>query len=339
MVPSVARQLGLRGADAEALYKEADALREREFGNSVHLRALIEVSNQCSKGCAYCGIRKGVRGIKRYTLTEDEILATVRSITQGPCRTIVLQSGEGCDPDFDESMVRLLSRIKSETDLAITLSCGVRPRAVYAAWRDAGMDRYLLRFETSDTALYARMHPDSKLGERIAALAFLRTLGVQVGSGFLVGLPGETREILANNILLCRSLQLDMIGIGPFIPHPDTPLANECNVWKDDPEQFFAAVAVLRLYNPSAYIPATTAYDTLFGAAGRMRLLRCGANVYMPNCTPQDYGANYTIYPGKPLGFGETGAKIAELCAQIRGMGFTIAEDVGDAKINPKRHH
>ena len=329
-IDSLPELLLARGEYASEVYARADALRRQVFGDRVHLRALIELSNYCSKNCFYCGIRRDARAVMRYILPGEEILELARCIAKGPCRTLVLQSGES-DVFGDEALARLIRRIREETGLAITLSCGVRPREVYAAWREAGMDRYLLRFETSDPELYARLHPDSTLDERLLALQELRSLGVQIGSGFLIGVPGETLEILAQNILLCRSLRLDMIGIGPFIPHPDTPLAGEQNVWSADHEQFFAAVAALRLYNPRAYIPATTAFDTLFGVGGRLRLLRYGANVYMPNFTPKQYSASYALYPGKAPGMRVDGDDLAFLCRQIEGLGLSLAQDAGHA--------
>jgi biotin synthase len=327
---SLLAQLSMRGAGAEEVYARADLLRKEVFGDTVHLRALLEISNHCSKNCFYCGIRKDAPGVTRYAMSEEEILKSARRIAKGPCRTLVLQSGEA-GVFGAAALARLIERIRGETGLAVTLSCGVRPRAVYAAWQAAGMDRYLLRFETSDPALYSRLHPDSSLDERLAALADLRDLGVQVGSGFLIGAPGETPEILAQNILLCRRLDLDMIGVGPFIPHPETPLAAEGNAWRHDPGQFFIAMAVLRLCNPRAYIPATTAFDTLFGAGGRMRLLRYGANVYMPNFTPKNHSASYALYPGKAPGMRAGGNGLARLCRQIEGMGLAVAKDAGHA--------
>jgi biotin synthase len=193
------------------------------------------------------------------------------------------------------------------------------------------MDRYLLRFETSDPALYARLHPDSTLEERLASLRDLADLGVQVGSGFLVGVPGEDVGILADNILLCRAYALDMIGIGPFIAHPDTPLAMEKNAYAADPQMFYRAVAVLRLANPDAHIPATTAYDAVFPEGGRDRLLERGANVFMPSYTPRAYRKAYLLYPDKPCVDEEAGD--CEACVRLRlaALGRPVGEDAGHA--------
>lgn len=320
--------LGMRGAGLAAVRERADRLRARIFGDAVNLRGIIEFSNRCARDCFYCGIRASNGAVKRYTMEADEIVAAARAAADGGCRTVVLQSGE--PPALgDEALGAVIGRIKDETGVAVTLSCGVRPREVYRRWRAAGMDRYLLRFETSDPELYAALHPDSTLDERLGALADLREAGVQVGSGFLIGVPGETIDVLGRNILLCRELELDMIGVGPFIAHPGTPLGGSRNAWADDAEMFFAAVAVLRLFNPEAHIPATTAFDALFPGDGRERLLAGGANVFMPNVTPQPYRAAYELYPGKPC---REEAGVACIgCARLRieALGRTIAEGPG----------
>ena len=288
------------GSDLAALYARADAVRRAHCGDAVPIRAIVEFSNVCANDCLYCGIRASNPVPVRYRMSPDEILASVRQIAiSGDAGTVVLQGGE--TPGYtDDEIAGLLCRIKTEVpDLAITLSVGNRPRAVYARWRDAGMDRYLLRFETSDAALFARLHPDCTLAERLQCLRDLKSIGVQTGGGFMIGLPGETLETLADNVLLCREFDFDMIGIGPYIPNPDTPLGAQPNAYADDPDAFFRAIAVLRLANPDAHIPATTAFDALF-PNGRDLALQRGANVFMPNATPGPLRKNYQLYPGKP---------------------------------------
>jgi len=234
-------------------------------------------------------------------MNADEILDIAHQMKGWQQTTIVLQSGEANAPDENKWIGELVLRIKKETSLAVTLSVGNRSRDVYAYWRDCGMDRFLLRFETSDPALFAKIHPNCSLEERLECLRSLRELGVQTGGGFMIGIPGDTLETLANNILLCRAFDFDMIGIGPFIAHPGTPLANEKNVFEDDTDMFFVAVSVLRLVNPDAHIPATTAFDAVFpNKMGRNLVLQRGANVFMPNSTPQKYREDYQIYPNKP---------------------------------------
>jgi biotin synthase len=227
-------------------------------------------------------------------------MAVARKMEEWQQTTIVLQSGEAPSEERDRAMEALIRRIKRETRLAVTVSAGNRPRDIYARWRDGGMDRYLLRFETSDADLFRRIHPDATLEERMDCLRTLKELGVQAGSGFMIGLPGEDHARLARNILLCRELDLDMIGIGPFIPAPGTPLADARNAWADDPDMLFVALAVLRLFNPDAHIPATTAFDAVFPGRGRNLALQRGANIFMPNSTPGRYRKNYQLYPNKP---------------------------------------
>jgi biotin synthase len=230
----------LRETDAErltALWRRADAMRREHVGDAVHLRGLIEFSNRCVRQCLYCGLRAGNSGLRRYRMNADEIMACVRQAVAFGYGTVVLQSGEDYGVET-EWMSALIRRIKSETPLAVTLSLGERPESDLAAWRDAGADRYLLRFETSNTALFRRIHPPAgnegppptthrlppTAHPRIAILYQLRALGYEVGSGVMIGIPGQTYEDLADDLELFRALDLDMIGVGPFIPHPATPL-------------------------------------------------------------------------------------------------------------------
>jgi len=298
------------GTERQALYDRADAVRRTQMGDEVHLRGIIEFSNHCRNDCHYCGLRAANSRVARYRLTDAEILDVAGRMIGYGQTTVVLQSGEAPSREDDAALGRLIARIKAETPLAVTVSVGNRSREVYAFWRDCGLDRYLLRFETSDPALFARFHPDCDLAERLRCLDDLRALGVQVGSGFMVGLPGETPEVLADNILLCRELGLDMIGIGPFLPHPDTPLGKTQNVYAGDPDMHFLALAVLRLANPDAHIPATTAFDALFPGTGRNLALVRGANVFMPSATPVARRKDYLLYPDKPC-VDETGDKCA----------------------------
>ena len=307
----VAALLRTRGADRKALFARADEVRRAWMGDEVYLRGIVEFSNICARNCLYCGIRASNRAVHRYRMDADEILAVARNMVGWQQTTIVLQSGEAVSPEGDRRLGDLIRRIKGETTLSVTISVGNRKRDVYAHWRDCGMDRYLLRFETSDPDLFARIHADCTLQERLECLHILRNLGVQVGSGFMIGVPGETQETLANNIMLCRDLDLDMIGIGPFIPHPETPLGEATNAYAADPDMHFVALATLRLANPDAHIPATTAFDAVFtNPSGRDLALQRGANVFMPNSTPGKHRKDYMLYPDKPC-VDETGAMCA----------------------------
>ncbi|MFH0881084.1 MAG: [FeFe] hydrogenase H-cluster radical SAM maturase HydE [Lentisphaerota bacterium] len=317
---------GDRQAD---LYRSADEVRRQHMGDEVFIRGIIEFSNICSKNCDYCGIRAGNNQVNRYRMSEEEIVETTRRMPAGGQTTVVLQAGEASTPKGDRELGELIRRIKTETPLAVTVSVGARTAETYRFWKDCGMDRYLIRFETSDPLLYRQLHPDSTLAERLDCLYALKELGVQAGSGFLIGVPGETLDTLAENILLCRQLDLDMIGIGPFIAHPDTPLAGKPNAYADDPEMFFKALAVLRLINPTAHIPATTAYDAAFPGTGRDLALQRGANVFMPNGTPAKYREHYQLYPGKPC-LNETTDQCTNcVIVRIRAIGRTIGTGPG----------
>lgn len=313
-----------------ALYSRADRVRQEYTGDAVFLRGIIEFSNKCAMNCLYCGIRAGNGSVPRYTMDEDEILETARGIRESKATTVVLQSGES--PAFgDERFGKLIRTIKNETGLAITVSVGERSKEVYSFWKECGMDRYLLRFECSDPVRYAELHPDSTLEGRLRALRDLRDLGVQVGSGFLVGIPGEDVELLADNILLCKELELDMIGIGPFLAHPDTPLKGSRNSWSEQPEMLFKAVSVLRLANPAAHIPATTVFDSIFPGEGRNLVLQRGANVFMPNSTPMKYREKYLLYPDKPCVDETPGQCAACVLFRIESLGRQIGEGPGHA--------
>ena len=288
------------------LWTLANRVRREKVGDAVHLRGLIEISNHCARQCAYCGLRAGNRSLVRYRMNTEEILAAVRQAVAFGYGTVVLQAGEdaGITTDWMAAVVR---RIKSETPLAVTLSLGERPKQDLAAWRQAGADRYLLRFETSDRALYKSVHPNlgGKTSDRIADLMQLRQLGYEIGSGIMVGLPGQTYRSVAEDIVLFHQLDLDMIGIGPFIPHPGTPLGStpsQLPVGEQVPnmeQMVYKIVALARLVCPEANIPSTTALATINLSNGRERGLLCGANVVMPNLTPMPYRQFYEIYPGK----------------------------------------
>lgn len=280
--------------DAVHLYAAADRVRDAQVGTDVHLRGLIEFSNICRKNCAYCGLRRMNTHVERYRLPTDEVIATANEAERLGYRSVVLQSGE--DMWYTpERMCEIIHGIKTTTDLAITLSVGERDRDTYRVWREAGADRYLLRIETTDPHLFATLHPEDQLEERKACLYALRDLGYQLGSGVMVGLPGQTSEILAQDVMWLHELGAEMIGVGPFIPHPATPLKDTVG---GTVEQTLRLVAVLRLVFPKAHLPATTAMGSL-DPLGRERALQAGANVMMPNVTPTTMRPKYDIYPGK----------------------------------------
>ncbi len=294
-------------ARLEELWARADATRRVHVGDEVHLRGLIEVSNHCVRRCAYCGINVSNSEVKRYRMSAEEILACARQARELGYGTVVLQAGE--DYGLTRGAVAdVVRRIKDETGLAVTLSLGERSDEDLRSWRAAGADRYLLRFETSDQELYARIHPSlpGRLSDRFVLLRRLRELGYEVGSGVMIGIPGQTYATLADDLQSFVELDLDMIGVGPWLPHPVTPLGRGELPPAADSEQVpntelmtYKVVALTRLLCPEANIPSTTALATLNLASGRELGLTRGANVVMPNLTPVEYRALYEIYPGK----------------------------------------
>nr|WP_242868775.1 [FeFe] hydrogenase H-cluster radical SAM maturase HydE [Desulfotomaculum copahuensis] len=281
-------------AETQALFAAADLVRGRNLGGEVHLRGIIEFSNCCVNNCRYCGLRRDNGKVARYRLEPAEILAAAREAAALGVQTIVLQSGE--DPCYTADMLAgIIQRLKEELAVAVTLSVGDRSKDDYRLLRRAGADRYLLKHETAAPGLFARLRPGTTLTGRLKHLHWLKELGYQVGSGNMVGLPGQTLSILAEDIMLLKELGVEMAGIGPFIPHPDTPLAGHP---AGDLDLTLKALAVTRLLLPQTHLPATTALGSIH-PDGRRRGLLCGANVIMPNVTPLAYRARYQIYPGK----------------------------------------
>jgi biotin synthase len=324
----------------EELWKMADDVRSRNVGDEVHLRGLIEFSNVCARECGYCGLRAGNTDVERYRMPDDEIVACAHEALSFGYGTVVLQSGE--DPGINkEWMSNLIRRIKAETGLAVTLSVGERDDDEYLAWKEAGADRYLLRFETSNPRLYDLIHPPlpGRNSDRIAILRRLGEIGYEVGSGVMIGIPGQTYEDLASDIELFRTLDLDMIGVGPYIPHHATPLGNAGEaVPAPAGEQVpnteamtYKVIALTRLMRPMSNIPSTTALATLNTATGRELGLSRGANIVMPNMTPRKYRAMYEIYPSKAC-IDET-ADDCRACMRRRilSIGRTVGTGRGDS--------
>jgi biotin synthase len=331
----------LRETNAERLaelWRRADETRRQHVGDAVHLRGLMEISNFCARQCAYCGLRMGNENLVRYRMLADEIFAAAQQAVKFGYGTVVLQAGEdyGITTEWLAEVVR---RIKSETPLAVTLSLGERSNKDLAAWRAAGADRYLLRFETSDRNLFDEIHPPlgNRECDRIEILRRLREFGFEVGSGIMVGIPGQTFASVAKDIELFRELDLDMIGIGPFIPHPATPLGSGFKIFPpvngeqvpNNELMVYKAVALTRLVRPDANIPATTALATINKKNGRELGLQRGANVFMPNLTPLKYRRLYEIYPNKAC-IAETGdACNGCLGLRIKGIGRHIGSGAG----------
>ena len=308
------------------LFKEADKIRFENVGDEVHLRGLIEFSNICKRQCKYCGLRSSNKEIERYRILKDELLQYAKKAVNMGYRTIVLQSGE--DDFFDtDKMCEIIREIK-KYDVALTISIGEKTYEEYKEFKKAGADRYLLRIETTDKELYKDMHPNADYENRVRCLYDLKKLGYETGTGCLVGLPNQTLESLADDIIFFKELDADMVGIGPFISHNQTPLAEAPN------GDFWLALKVMaltRLNLPNINIPATTAMETL-NPNGRIIALQSGANVVMPNVTSKEYRAKYEIYPGK-ICINEN----PEQCrgcieAKIKAIGRTISLNKGFRK-------
>ncbi len=275
------------------LFKKADSVRQKYVGDEVHLRGLIEFSNICRNNCMYCGIRRGNPQLARYRMSEEELIDTARKAAEMGFKTIVMQSGE--DMWFTrDRMCRIVEAIK-KFDVAITLSVGERSYDDYKAWFDAGADRYLMRIETTDKDLYHQLDPDMSWQNRHKCLMALKEIGYELGSGIMVGLPHQSIESIADDLLYLKGIGVDMSGIGPFIPHPQTPLKNEAGGTLDLARR---TMAVMRLLMPDINIPATTAMESLH-PRGRILALQSGANVVMPNVTEGEYRRLYELYPGK----------------------------------------
>mgnify|MGYP000036205247 FL=1 len=282
--------------DDKELFTKADAIRKQYVGDEVHLRGLIEFSNICKRTCFYCGLRNENHNLTRYRLSEDEIIEFAKHGAELGLKTVVLQSGEDSYFSIDK-LCKIVKAIK-KFDVAITLSVGEKTYKEYKALKDAGADRYLLRIETTDENLYKKLHPNMSFKNRIECLYNIKELGYETGTGCLVGLPNQTIESLANDILFFKELDADMVGIGPFIPHPDTPLG-ECNL--DLNKNFdlsLKVMALTRILLKDINIPATTAMETI-NPNGRIIALKSGANVVMPNITQGEYRKQYIIYPNK----------------------------------------
>lgn len=313
---------------SDALFSAARRVRDTHYGRNVFIRGLIEFSNYCKNDCLYCGIRKSNKNVHRYRLTEEDILNCCKQGYNLGFRTFVLQGGE--DPYFtDERLIPLIESMRAAyPECAITLSAGERSRASYQALFNAGANRYLLRHETANTAHYGALHPAGmSLDVRKECLRNLREIGFQVGSGFMVGSPGQTNETLAEDMLFLAQLQPHMVGIGPFVPHCETPFAHSP---AGSVSKTLHLLALLRLMLPTALLPATTALGTLH-PRGQILGMEAGANVLMPNLSPQANRKDYSLYNNKLA----TGIESAEgrtaLDERMKKVGYQVVTSRGDS--------
>ena len=315
--------------ELQALYDCAYFIKKEHVGQVAYFRGIIECSNLCSKDCYYCGIRQSNANVERFLMDEDEVFKEAIWAHEAEYGSCVIQSGERQDETFIAMIERVVKRIKIATDgkLGITLSLGEQSEETYRRWREAGAHRYLLRVETTNPELYARIHPaDHSLEERKECLVRIRRTGYQVGTGVMMGLPGQTMEDLANDILYLKAIDIDMVGMGPYIPHSDTPLGQEVPPYTDEQkkealELGLKMIAVTRLVLQDINIAAATALQAL-AFTGREQALRCGANVIMPNVTETGYRSKYQLYDDKPC--------IDENSSQCRGCLSRRIEGIGE---------
>ncbi len=315
--------------EKEYLFQKARRAARTYYGNGVYTRGLIEFTNYCKNDCYYCGIRKSNRKAARYRLSKEEILSCCELGYELGFRTFVLQGGE--DGYWkDRELAELVSQIKTRfSDCAITLSVGEKSREAYQMLFDAGADRYLLRHETANEQHYQKLHPEGlSASQRKQCLYWLKEIGYQVGSGFMVGSPGQTPQLLAEDLLFLRNLEPQMVGIGPFIRHQDTPFAQYPS---GSMEQTLLMIGILRLMFPNILIPATTALGTIH-PYGREKGILAGANVVMPNLSPLDVRKKYMLYDNKISTGVEAAECREELQKRMEAIGYRLLVDRGDCK-------
>lgn len=317
--------------ERQALYDCAYAVKEKYVGRVAYFRGIIECSNRCIKDCYYCGIRRSNGKVERFEMDEEEIFREAVWACEAEYGSCVIQSGERQDERYIAMIERVVRRIREATEgrLGITLSLGEQCEATYRRWRAAGAHRYLLRIETTNPELYARIHPaDHSLEQRKACLAALRRTGYQVGTGVMIGLPGQTMKDLADDILFLKAIDVDMVGMGPYIPHADTPMGREVPPYDDTQKQAalelgLKMIAVTRIVLRDVNIAAATALQAL-QHDGREQGLKCGANVIMPNVTDTGFRAKYQLYDDKPCIDENSSMCRGCLSGRIRGIGETV---------------
>ncbi|MBE6453183.1 MAG: [FeFe] hydrogenase H-cluster radical SAM maturase HydE [Alphaproteobacteria bacterium] len=309
------------------LFCAADEVRLKYVGDNIHLRALIEFSNICKNNCCYCGLRKDNKNISRYRMSEDTIFKLAEHAANNMnLKTIVLQSGEDLFFDCDK-LCAIIQKIKT-LDVALTLSIGEKTLEEYKAYKKAGADRFLLRIETTDKEIYSRYDPNMDWETRVQCIKNLGIAGLEIGTGVLVGLPDQKLESYADDILFFKNLNADMVGIGPFIPHPDTPLKDAKGGTLD---MALKVMAITRLLLPDINIPATTAMETL-EPNGQTKALQAGANVIMPNVTLTQYRKHYELYPGKSTTNYTPDETLCEIKNKIALIGRKVSNDYGFRK-------
>ena len=323
--------LRLRGKEQRELHKKASAIRKETVSDRVYLRGLIEFSNICANDCLYCGIRKSNLNIKRYSLSPDEILASADEAAEAGLTSIVLQSGERRDREFTSHLSYSLKLIKQKHPrMCITLSAGEQEKEIYEEFYEQGATRYLLRIETSNEHHYRKLHPESmSFNNRVKCLHDLRDIGFQVGTGVMVNSPYQRIENLAEDILFFTTLDIDMCGMGPYIPHSDTPLAGIEYLPEESLNLGLNMIAVLRTVMPDINIASTTALETL-SPDGRELGLMAGANVIMPQFSPFANRSDYALYDNKPQGVRECREFLLSVEERVKALGLIpVTDDPG----------
>lgn len=323
--------LSAEGEDKKKLFDRALEVKLKHLDNHVHLRGLIEYSNICTKSCLYCGVRSKNPNFERYQLNDEEVIECAKLAHRLGYGSVALQSGERSDKDFTDKITHLVKEIKKIDggSLGITLSLGEQSEEVYREWFEAGAHRYLLRIEASNEKLYYKIHPDDEkhsFRKRIDCLDTLIKLGFQTGTGVMVGLPFQTLDDLANDLLFFKQKDVAMVGMGPFIPHPDTPLwqyKDQIPSAEERMEMTLKMIATLRLMMPEINMVAATANQTL-DPTGREKAIAVGANVIMPNMTPNAYREEYFIYPDKANVKDKPGQTQTELDKSLASIGHKV---------------
>jgi biotin synthase len=333
------------GEERELLFRKSAEIKEKYIGNKVWFRGLIEFSNICSKDCLYCGIRKGNKNLKRYNLTDDEILAAAKFAHDNRYGSIALQSGELESASVTNRIESLLYRIKelSNNELGVTLSVGEQESAVYKRWFDAGAHRYLLRIEATNHELYKKIHPNNRKHDfqrRLDCLTSLQEIGYQTGTGVMIGLPFQTIEDLAGDLLFMNEFNIDMCGMGPYIEHADTPLIEYSGTLFPLAQRFdltLKMIALIRIMMKDINIVAATALQAI-DPIGREKTIKIGANIIMPNITPGKYRDSYRLYDNKPCT--DDSAEDCQSCLEAR-ISLADAEVIygewGDSKHYERR--
>lgn len=336
----IIRLLNADGDDEKLLFDFSNKIKLQNVGNTVYLRGLIELSNICEKDCYYCGIRKSNSAVQRYSISEEEVLEAVRFAYENGYGSVAIQSGEIQSPAFTEKINRILLQTREMTndELGITLSCGEQSEKTYRKWFESGAKRYLLRVETSNPELYRKLHPNTRkhsVEKRLDALEILKSIGYQTGTGVMIGLPFQTIEDLANDLLFMKNFDIVMCGMGPYIEHHETPLyqfKDELSPLKKRLNLALKMVAVLRILMPDINIASTTALQSIEKNA-RIRAIQIGANVLMPNITPRKYRDDYFLYENKPVSGQSREDDLKNLEKSLQVIGHRIGYSVqGNSK-------